>query len=382
MKLANGEDASAVHPISLRFEGGEPCIPLRLTAIAAQEDMAIRVMVLADEPAAPQNWPLVVPNELQLDWIRLAANYDDFVTQAIDEAPVDGRGFVREFSGSSWGVSRTDLFDPIWDSTVFEDIDPTRVVYELRQQGLVEWIECDLGICAWDHPLLDALITEYLPVPNGINAEDFYGCLSCYEQDIDLTAWDSAAFAADLEARVIAPGRRADEILDGHPALTRLYTTISPHEMVADPTFHTNASLGVTGPAFTGTYEWFCDDREGFSVPASGRRVMFSSSGIWPSIDGMPFVERVEMIPNSGAPMTVQDNAETIDTLLTAWNGARGGTPEQPTLAPRAFGRPLCAGCGCAANPDGGWGSAGFAAMVLLMLQRRRARGSTPKRSR
>ena len=39
-------DVSQIHPITLRYAGAEPCVPIRLTRIAAQDDMEIRALFL------------------------------------------------------------------------------------------------------------------------------------------------------------------------------------------------------------------------------------------------------------------------------------------------------------------------------------------------
>ena len=44
LKLKHGADTEEIHPIVLRYEGNEPCIPIRLTRIAAVEDTTLLVI--------------------------------------------------------------------------------------------------------------------------------------------------------------------------------------------------------------------------------------------------------------------------------------------------------------------------------------------------
>src|SRR5262249_4164522 len=46
LKLLNGVGVSQIQPIVLTFKGTEACVPLRLTAIAANPDMPVLVWVL------------------------------------------------------------------------------------------------------------------------------------------------------------------------------------------------------------------------------------------------------------------------------------------------------------------------------------------------
>ena len=53
LKLLNGVGVKSIQPIVLTFRGTEACVPLRLTAIAANPDMPVLVWVLSDKRVAP-----------------------------------------------------------------------------------------------------------------------------------------------------------------------------------------------------------------------------------------------------------------------------------------------------------------------------------------
>ena len=53
----HAEAYGEIHPLAIRYPGIEPCIPIKLTRIAAVDDMAIRAFFLGDNRVAPTNWP-------------------------------------------------------------------------------------------------------------------------------------------------------------------------------------------------------------------------------------------------------------------------------------------------------------------------------------
>ena len=82
----------------------------------------------------------------------------------------------------------------------------------------------------------------------GVPAED--DVMSVLEEggsDAEVRArWLAAGHAADdpltaeLEERVVEPTRAAGQLFRDHPYMTRLFTTLSPHEMNRDPVFSYN----------------------------------------------------------------------------------------------------------------------------------------------
>ena len=216
-KLTHGAGVDQIHPVVLKFNTGEACIPLRLTKIAATEDMEVRTFFLGNARTVPRNYRHVLINPLKIDWLDLtnvAENYKEVITLAVDAFGAEGHAFVTEFAGASSIVSQAGVYAPSWDSTVFLGIEPIQVADALFEQGL---LECFGDVCQYRHPLIEGLLKQYLPTPDGVAQEEFYSCLECYQDLIDLQAWDDAAFASDLEARIIAPGLHATELLDTWP---------------------------------------------------------------------------------------------------------------------------------------------------------------------
>src|SRR5919106_1764282 len=54
IKLQNDASIDEIHPISLKFDHNEPCVPLKLTRIAAVDDMEVRTYFLSDERVVPK----------------------------------------------------------------------------------------------------------------------------------------------------------------------------------------------------------------------------------------------------------------------------------------------------------------------------------------
>ncbi|MCA9701040.1 MAG: DUF2330 domain-containing protein, partial [Myxococcales bacterium] len=106
LKLAMNTEVAEIHPIVLRYQGDESCVPLRLTRIAAVEDMDIRAFVLADGRAVPTNYRHVLVNPLKINWLQYASNYKEVITLAVDAFGADGNAFVTEYAGASNVVSQ------------------------------------------------------------------------------------------------------------------------------------------------------------------------------------------------------------------------------------------------------------------------------------
>jgi hypothetical protein len=104
LKLLPEADVSQLSAFRFTLPGTAPSIPLRMTALAAEPEMAVVVFVLADQRFEGRNWENV---EIAEDAIRfdpysffpLRTNWTTLVAQAVDEA--GGQGWVTEFAGSS-----------------------------------------------------------------------------------------------------------------------------------------------------------------------------------------------------------------------------------------------------------------------------------------
>ena len=316
IRMAPGAGVQEIHPIVFRYPGTRPSIPIQLTAVAATADMRVRTFMLGPGRIVPNNYRSVEPNTVRLNWPLFASNYESVVSAAVDETG-DGLGFVTEYAGPSQAIDASAVYDERWDAEVFAKLDPFGALAELERQGQ---LTCTAGVCTFPHPLVLPLLQRFIPAPAGANENDFYGCLSCFEEQIDASAWDGAAFARDYRERVIAPGQHARQLLDEQPYLTRMLTFMSPDEMTRDPAFHVREDLPPVDREHWAEQIIACDEAPRFELP-DGREVVLELGLSWPGSDAsVPSAERIEQIPERGAPKLVLDQGDEIDQALAKIN--------------------------------------------------------------
>jgi uncharacterized protein DUF2330 len=322
-KLRAGAEIDQIHPVVLRCQGDEPCVPIRLTRIAAIEDMAIRVFFLGSHRVVPTNYRHTRINPLRVDWLALGANYAEVVTLAVDDGQARGRSFVTEYAGASSVVARIGIDSQAWDSARFVDLPADRLIDELVAQGLVS---CQSGACVPVHPLAEGLVNEYFPPPPGETTASYWQSWpSRFGDDgLDPNDWPSEAFAATFEERIVGPGEHASDLLDANGYLTRMFTTMSPAEMTEDPIFHANGMLPEVSNQLAATLVSGCDGPTHIELE-DGRHIQLDDDGLAPQFDEMPSAEANEEVPLVGAPIVLDDHRETIDAELRAWNDAHGG---------------------------------------------------------
>ena len=370
MKLSNRAGVDEIHPIVIRYAGDEPCVPIRLTRIAAAEDMDIRTFFLQDARVVPVNYRHVLVNPLMLDWVNNAANYKEVISMAVDAQEADGNAFVTEYAGPSNIIPTWQIYQQ-WVSAPFASFadSPVGVIEELENQGLMI-CDTDWDVrCTYNHPLLEPILDQYIPVPVGVPANEFYDCLSCFQDQIDLAAWNADGFVAMLDERVIDPAVAAVELIEQNPYLTRMYTTISPSEMNADPIFRMNTTLGDVANVNFASQTNHCDGSATITLP-DGRQVLFpdSTDVVWPEFPGeMPWEEEVdqENMAQNAPLMVLSNNTDRINELLEAHNQLAQTQIDELTGA--------SAGCGCEADDDSRGGLAlGLATLALFGFVRRR----------
>ncbi|MCA9711235.1 MAG: DUF2330 domain-containing protein [Myxococcales bacterium] len=362
-KLRPGAGVDQIHPVVLRYPGTEPCIPLRLTRIAAVDDMQIRALFLGRERVVPANYRHVELNPARFDWIGLGANYDELVREAVDAPGADGRAFVTEYAGISSVIDASAVMGP-WDSEAYAAANARDLTGILERQEL---IACgDLGPdgdldpgCGLAHPMLLPLLEAYFPPPPGADPEDFYLCTSC-EAEVDESAWDPAGFMAAFEERIVGPGEHALDVLRSNPYLTRLYTMMSPGEMTTDPLFHERPDLPGVSNQWTATRVNHCEHNDRFELD-DGTTIYLDDGGQQPELTETSAALRVEEIPLAGAPMVLLDASQSDE--LAAWNATFG--PSQ--------------GCECRASARHTRG-AGWLGLLALLGLRARSRRRAPAR--
>nr|AYM52711.1 hypothetical protein [Pseudenhygromyxa salsuginis] len=379
MKLTNQAGVDELHPIVIRYSGTQPCVPIRLTQIAAVDDMEIRAFFLGDARVVPINYRHVEVNPLKIDWFNNAANYKEVISLAVDAESADGNAFVTEYAGPSAVVNTFSFYNPSWDATPFLDLglSPVGLIDLLAQQGL---LFCDLEwdvVCTTNHPLLQPLLDQFVPVPDGVDQVLFYDCMECYLDQIDMNAWDAMLFSQAFDERIVKPAIRARDLIDQNNYLTRMYTTISPNEMNDDPMFRANPTLPEVVAQRLSTQTLHCDGGTTVTIP-DGRQVYFPPGEplVWPDFqDEMPWAEDVDQegMAEAAPLINLVDNTALIDALLDEWNHREiaGNDDTDPGADDNGN---LASGCACAVDegdPAGGI-AFGLALLGLAGLIRRR----------
>ncbi len=374
IKLANNVGVKEIHPIVLRFQGQEPCVPLKLTAIAAQDDMEVRVFFLDSTRVVPANYRHVLVNPLKLDWFNNAANYKEVISMAVDAQMANGNAFVTEYAGPSNVVFTGGIYNPAWDAAPIAALatSPVGAIEILEGQGLLvcdaEW-DTD---CTYNHPMIRSIVGQYIPVPDGMNPVDFYSDLETNVDLIDLAAWDANGFVTLMTERIIAPAQNAVSLVENNPYLTRMYTTISPAEMNEDPIFRRNSTLGDVLNIQFSNQTLHCNGGTTMSLP-DGRQVYFPPGAdlVWPDFgDEMPWEEDVDQanMADDAPLISLVDNTERIDDLLAQYNQDRKDEIDLGDDVDIAG----CGTCTVADNSIAGGVLFGFAMLGMVGLVRRR----------
>jgi hypothetical protein len=275
IRLRPGRDVKAIQPVLLRFAGPAPCVPLRLTAIAALSDLRINLWVLAPSRAVPENFLELEVNPARIDWLDGGRNYDDLLKAAANEA--GGNAFAAEYAGPSTSLAgrlhRPGQYDL---AALARARTPPDAYDQLAAQGFPR-----------DAQLL-ALLEEYIPEPQalvqmGVSEPQFYFRLRVYYDQFRQAfgPFDPAAFAAAVDQRIVRPLAQAQHAFDHHRKLTRLATFISPEEMTLDPTFALNPTLGDVPAARTAQAYRVCGARRYDSCTAPVRLELPDGQRVW-----------------------------------------------------------------------------------------------------
>jgi hypothetical protein len=315
LRLTKGSDSGSIRPIVLTYDAELPMIPIKLTAVAANDDMGVMSWLLSDARAVPMNYNALELNEARINWFNASSNYDQVVTAAADDA--GGQGFVTEFAGLSAPLGQvvwSDGEEQTWQQlrtaqySSFEELFYTLYNYYASYDGF------------WD------AVRATVTLPSSVPFQDFQLCPTCYSGQVQFSP--SALFQA-MEDGVIAPMRVIQELLDRRPYITRLYSTLSAAEMTVDPLFTMNPDLTEVSNTHTADRIIECNRRVyQFEAPwrielpqGSVIRGTAQDVGTWPSaVDSQPANLRVLTLSSSGAGAEVANNKAAIDEQLAAYN--------------------------------------------------------------
>lgn len=368
-RLTKGNADGAIRPIVLTYTGTRPMIPIRPTAVAANDDMGVMVWVLGAHRAIPTNYRHLELNEALLNWFAPASNYDAVVAEAANES--GGQGFVTEDARPSAELPPV-VFE--WEETEasrLEGLSP----YQLLQSVLGTYR-------GWDG--VDELARAFLTPPAGVEPDVFYGCPFCYLTETDVADLDAAAFLAALEEDVLAPMRDTQTLLRSRPFSTRFYTTMSATEMTVDPEFDLNPDLGSYSNQHVAERVLECR-RDVYSWEAPWRttlpdgQVVRGRGNSWPFglESAMPAARVIAQADTEGEPEEVMNNSAAISAAIGAHNDANPPNDIDGDGRPDPIRGVTLAGGGGGCSAGGATGAGGLAALgFALGLARRRRRAA------
>ncbi|MBT8451838.1 MAG: DUF2330 domain-containing protein [Deltaproteobacteria bacterium] len=353
-RLTKGNDTGTIRPVWITYESDQPMIPIRPTAVAANDDMGVMVWVLGESRAVPVNYKALELNQALINWLNGAANYNQVVIAAANEA--GGQGFVSERAGPSRDYEDLLIFD-------FERADWEALQMSVDVLSASELLsESSIRFAGWDgyRALIDRI------APDGVDVDELLRCPSCSAAVVE--GLDKQAFVDALGEEVVEPMIATQELLLSRPYVTRFYTTLSAPEMDLDPLFDFNPDLPDLANLHTArrviechrsVYRWQAPSR--FELE-DGRVVRLNAGDPWPFLvgdeDAPPANALVLSLTTTGPGTVVQDNSEAIQRALAEHNA----TVPSPS------------GCGCGVvsprSHAATWAS--LALFVLLMRLRRR----------
>lgn len=377
LKLMGDQSANAIRPIILRFDAPSPCVPLRLTAIAATSNMRVNVWVLAPSRTVPQNYYEITLNLAKLDWFGRGSNYAQLLTQAATEA--GGNAFTTEYAGTArimdgviWKAGLVNL-DALRAATT-----PAQFMTALMQQSVPR-----------DTSLLKFL-EKYIPEPaslvaSGVSERTFYNQVSFYysQNPAQFAPFDSAAATDGFQTDIVAPLQEAQALFDNSRYLTRLATFISPPQMTKDPLFLFNADLPDVSNTHISQAVYECGDQqysicdapvrltlpdgttERMAMPPSTAYCYYQPSRTPPAaVVNSPALAVAWQRRAAGTGIVVTDNSAMIAAAVAAGNANPGNAASQE-------------GCNCAVAASSTRPLAASLPVliaVLLFARRRRPR--------
>ena len=341
LRLTKDADTGSIRPIRITYAATAPMIPIKLTAVAATQDMGVMTWALSSARAVPFNYNALELNEARINWFNASSNYNQVVTEAADEA--GGQGFVTEFAGPSsqlanvvWSDGDEQNWQTIQGTTYSSFTGIFNTLYNSYQGYSGFW---------------DAIQRSVTLTPP-LTFEDFKACPTCYESD-DYQFSPTQLLDA-FEQDVIEPIRSTQALIDAAPYATRLYSTLSAAEMTVDPLFVFNPDLTDVNNIHQARRVIECGDGVNQSeaswrieLPQGGTvRGRAVDVGQWPAaIAQQPPNVAILTLSASGEGAVVADNGDTIADMLASYNAGiprtSGGSGGFCSVSPGSRSAPL-----------------------------------------
>ena len=324
-RLTKGSMVGSIRPVILTYNGDKPSIPIRPTAVAAQDNMGVLVYILSGAQAVPQNYRSLVINEARINWFSAYSSYPQVVSAAADEG--GGQGFVTEMASSSDVIAHT----------IFTDAD-LMTWANLNHQTFADPLDliwaANNSYRGWDG-WKDA-IAAAVTLPPGASLDTFGRDPNSFRGMPGFSV-NAQVFLDKLDKDVVGPVRNTQALVASRPYVTRLYTTMSPQEMTLDPVFTFNPELApISNVHIADEYIECHPGIQQYQAPwrielPQGGTVIGTQQGTWPVNVG-PANRKVVQLGETGSGDVVTDNTSMI--LMTLVNTGGSMMPPSSNMQP------------------------------------------------
>lgn len=237
LKLRQDQGVGDIEPLIMRCQTGNATIPIRLTAVAAQDNMGVLVWLMGDSRAVPLNYLHVTPNYTRLNWyagtFNAYASYQGLITAAMDEA--GGQGFATDYAG-------TDI-DPDASLPTVETY-TDELVYLAGFAEDADFVAELANTFVFPQDKVFAIMGRELPLPDGEDSF-IYSVPELLNDTFTAEELTEARtrIVVEINETIVKPLENALAMFDDRPYMTRMYTTLSADEMSLDPSFSFNPDL-------------------------------------------------------------------------------------------------------------------------------------------
>ena len=382
IKLSNGQGVQSIRPITLEMDDAEPCVPLRLTAIAAAEEMSVQVLIAGPGRAVVKNHLDVVINPFRLKLVdqngpgtkvypvgtgdvkQEPSNYAQVMAAAIDEA--GGRAFVTE---AAFVPNKANLFAP-W--VVTYSAEPLAALayadnwYDVAMAGFGWPTTAELA----DAVALPGAMTQTFPGTAPLQTiAELQACANYWKQigngaadnfsapvnpdcvlpsgkvyvkaTLKALPVSGAALAKAVKKDLVEPTAAAYALIAGSARLTRLAMRISPDEMDRDPVFAFNPDLPDVAAQRKIGYTMVCpngwaDEYDArLSIAGLGSWVFKGSNPLDPRFLKAPAALSMAVLEEQGAPVVIAPvQAELISAAIAGALPGKASLPESLVIKP------------------------------------------------
>jgi hypothetical protein len=417
-KLSKNKMTGSIRPVMLTYDSDHPMIPIRPTAVAANDDMGILVWVLGSSRAVPTNYKTLELNEAIIDWFNPAMVYNDVVVAAADEA--GGQGFVTEQATPTASAS---IADRIYQERSAVDQFRRQADGQTPAALIVSVVDTFStfagggfggpfssrpanGRVALDGTA-DVLQKHLKLMEAGVTVDQFMQSPRCYlaqfrvpgqfycdgkpapAMAIDLSSFNRVAFLTDVEAMIVSPMEKTTQLFRDQRYMTRFYTTMSARDMTLDPDFDLNPGLPDVSNLHTLALKYLdtCpgDPSGRWEATLQSGTVVKGRDAVWPfsvKEQVMPVNRRVTQLSATGTGTVVKDNSAVISGMMTGTTPPGGTTPPTGGVGGTSglgtggsSGQASGSAGGCSFGGSGAAGGAGALLLALagLLASRRRS---------